>query len=74
MVDHDKKLFLRENATSVLLKLGGDVNPTANGSSGVDLSLHFISTPHSSVVTHPVGRVLLNWRALQCYSKVPCLC
>ena len=60
MADHDKK---RENATSILLlfKRGCDVNPTTNGSSGVDLSLHFISTPHSSVV---VGYVIAKYMSV----------
>lgn len=70
MIDEDEKLFLGEDATCVLLKLGCDINSTANGASGVNLSLHLVSTPHASIVTNPIGRVLINWRALQHYIHV----
>ena len=79
MIDEDEKLFLGEDATCVLLKLGCDINSTANGASGVNLSLHLVSTPHASIVTNPIGRVLINWRALQHYNyrnthKQTCTC
>ena len=64
MVDEHQQFLLREDTTSVLLKLRSDINATANRTSSIDFCFHFVSSPYRSIVSNPVGWILIHLSAL----------